>query len=102
MTKAKKQFDWKDYEDLIHQIYTELEPAADVRKNDFIQGKDTGTKRQIDISIRSNIAGHKILIIVQAKKLKKPADINIVGEFDAVIYLTGHISLFQKIHLRHF
>lgn len=85
MQKENKQFDWKDYETLIHKIYTELEPNADVKKNDFIYGKNTNTKRQIDISIRTKIAGHNILIIVQAKKLKKPADVNIVGEFESVI-----------------
>lgn len=85
MEKEKRQFDWKDYEDLIHKIYTELEPSSEVRKNDFIYGNNTKTKRQIDISIRSKIAGHNILMIVQAKKLKKPADVNIVGEFEAVI-----------------
>lgn len=83
--KTKTQFEWKDYEDLIHKIYTELEPNSEVRKNDFIYGRNTKAKRQIDISIRSKIAGHKILMIVQAKKLKKPADMNVVGEFEAVI-----------------
>lgn len=79
MQKENKQFDWKDYETLIHKIYTELEPNAHVKKNDFIYGKNTNIKRQIDISVKTKIAGHNILIIVQAKKLKKPADVNIVG-----------------------
>jgi hypothetical protein len=85
MEKSESQFDWKDYENLIHKIYTELEPDLDVRKNDYIQGRESGKKRQIDISIRSRIAGHKILIIVQAKKLKRQAGIKEIGEFDAVI-----------------
>jgi hypothetical protein len=51
MEKSESQFDWKDYENLIHKIYTELEPDLDVRKNDYIQGKESGKKRQIDISI---------------------------------------------------
>lgn len=76
---------WKDYEDLIHKIYTELEPIADVRLNDHITGIDSQTLRQIDVSIRSKIGIHDILIIVQGKKHKKRADLNIVGEFASVI-----------------
>ncbi|KRT13298.1 hypothetical protein ASU31_25130 [Pedobacter ginsenosidimutans] len=85
MPKEKKDIDWEDYESLIHKIYTELEPTMEVRKNDYIMGRDSKTKRQIDISIRHTIAGHQILMIIQAKKLKRPADINVVGEFSAVI-----------------
>lgn len=82
-TKEKK--DWQSYEELIFQIYRELDPVADVKINDQILGLETQTTRQIDVSIRSNIAGHEILMIVQAKNHKKPADIKIVGEFDSVI-----------------
>ncbi|NEU08381.1 restriction endonuclease [Flavihumibacter sp. R14] len=81
----KEKKDWQSYEELIHQIYKELEPVADVRMNDQILGLETQKQRQIDISIRSTIAGHEILMIVQAKNHKKPADIKIVGEFDSVI-----------------
>jgi hypothetical protein len=42
MEKSESQFDWKDYENLIHKIYTELEPDLDVRINDYIQGKESG------------------------------------------------------------
>jgi hypothetical protein len=42
-------------------------------------------QQQIDVSIRTSVAGHEILIIVQAKDLVRPADVNVVGEFQAVI-----------------
>lgn len=81
----KNKKDWQSYEDLIYQIYKELEPVADVRLNDHIEGLESQKPRQIDISIRSKIAGHDILVVIQAKDHKKRADINVVGEFDSVI-----------------
>lgn len=82
-TESKKN--WKGYEELIHQIYKELEPVADVKLDDHIMGINSQTLRQIDVSIRSSIAGHDILIIIQAKNHKKRADIKVVDEFAAVI-----------------
>jgi hypothetical protein len=81
----KKKTEWQDYEKLIHTIYTELEPLADVRHNDFIEGIESGIKRQIDISVRTKVANHEILMIIQAKNLKHKADIKVIGEFDSVI-----------------
>ena len=76
---------WLEFEKLAAQIYSELQPNAQVKHNDKIKGLETGIERQIDVSIRSEIAGHKILIIVQAKDWKEPADVNAVGEFASVV-----------------
>jgi hypothetical protein len=77
--------DWLDYQKLTADIYGELETAAIVKHDDRIRGLDSGIDRQIDVSIRTAVAGHEILIIVQAKDLARPADVNVVGEFQAVI-----------------
>jgi len=53
--------------------------------DDKILGVESHIERQIDVSIRTTIAGHEILVIVQAKHLSRPADVNVVGEFKAVI-----------------
>lgn len=82
---SESEKNWKDFEELIYSIYKKIEPLADVKHNDFIIGLESNTPRQIDISIRSKIANHEILIIIQAKKTKKRADINVLGEFDSVI-----------------
>lgn len=79
----------KEFEALIAKIYKELSPEATITLNDKIKGRDTGGEREIDVSIRSNVAGHDILIVVQAKDHKTPADINIVGEFKSVIQDIG-------------
>jgi len=75
----------KRYEELIHKIYRELEPHAEVRIDDKIMGSISGIERQIDVSIRTKIAGHDILIIVQAKDHKRKGDVNMVGEFNSVV-----------------
>lgn len=77
--------EWLDYQRLIASIYQDLEQNAVVTHDDKIPGRDTGITRQIDVSIRTDLAGHTILVIVQAKHLSRPADVNIVGEFKSVI-----------------
>jgi hypothetical protein len=74
---------------LVYRIYKELTPYADVRWNDHIWGTNSKTSRQIDISIRTKVANHEILIIIQAKDLKRAADVNIVGTFESVIKDVG-------------
>ncbi len=76
---------WKEYEELATKIYSELQPNASVIHDDKIFGKDSGTKRQIDTSIRAKVAGHDLLIIVQARSPNQKADINDVGEFATVV-----------------
>lgn len=76
---------WKQFEELVAQIYRELTPGAQVIHNDKIQGVESGILRQIDVSIRSKIAGHEILSIIQAKDTSTPADVNVVGEFVSVV-----------------
>jgi hypothetical protein len=80
-----KSVDWKSYEQLAAKIFRKLQPEAIVTHDDSIYGHDSETKRQIDVSIRSNIAGRDILVIVQARDRKKAPDINAVGEFASVI-----------------
>jgi Restriction endonuclease len=77
--------DWLDYQLLAAEIYRDLSPGATVTHDDSIVGRNSGVSRQIDVSIRTDVAGHPILVIVQAKHLKRRADINIVGEFKAVV-----------------
>jgi Restriction endonuclease len=76
---------WLDYQKLVADIYADLEPQAEVKHDDKLAGFESGIMRQIDVSIRTAISGHEILVIVQAKELSRPADVNVVGEFQSVI-----------------
>lgn len=75
---------WKEFEQLAAQIYSELSPTAKVTHNDKVLGIDSGVDRQIDVSIRFKIAGHDVLVVIQARDHDSPADINDVGEFATV------------------
>lgn len=72
--------EWKQFEELAAQIYSELTPAARVTLNDKIVGQ-SGVERQIDVSVRTKVAEHEILIIIDAKDYSEPADIGTVDGF---------------------
>lgn len=77
---------WHDFEVLAARIYSDLAPqGAVIRHNDAILGHQSGIPRQIDVSIRYEIVGHGFLTVVQAKDLSTAADVNVVGEFAAVV-----------------
>lgn len=75
----------REFELLIEKIYKELSPEATIVRNDKIYGYDSGINREIDLSIRSKIANHEVLIIVQAKDYAGKVDINVVGELITVM-----------------
>lgn len=74
---------------MVAAIYKDLEPTAKVVHDEKILGAESGTERQIDVTIRSRIATHEILVIVQAKHRSRPADVNVVGEFRSVVRDVG-------------
>ena len=77
--------DWQEYEKLAARIYSELEPYAQVRHNDRIEGVNSGRKRQIEVSIRAIVADIDLLIVVQAKNYTRPAGISAVEAFASVV-----------------
>jgi len=76
---------WKQFEKLGEKIFKELSPIADVKWNDHVKGHDSGTKRQIDISIRTQIDNHEIFQIIQLKNWKYKANITAIDEFASVV-----------------
>lgn len=85
MSVNVKKIDWKSYEELAAAIYGKLDPNAIVKHDDRVYGYDTEEERQIDVSIRSKVAGHDILVIVQARDRKRAPNVNDVGEFADVV-----------------
>jgi hypothetical protein len=76
---------WLDYQKLAASVYSALENGAVVTHDEKILGKKSNALRQIDVTLRLSVAGHELLIIVQAKDLNRPADVNVVGEFLSVV-----------------
>src|SRR5215469_1369836 len=84
-TKKKPTPRWREFEVLAETILAELQPHAEVKRNDFIEGRLTETKRQIDVPIRWSDGVNSYLTIVQAKDHGRRADIKVVDEFLSVI-----------------
>lgn len=76
-----KKSDWLNYEELACSIYAKLEPKSLVKHNDKIYGHISERPRQIDVSIRSSIGGHEILVIVEAKDRNRAPDVSIIDGF---------------------
>lgn len=72
---------WKEFENLVYEIQRNFAGGAEVKKNDFIMGRDSQTERQIDISIRKKVAQYEILIVIDCKDHTRPIDIKKMGEF---------------------
>jgi hypothetical protein len=77
--------DWKGFEGLAERIARDLHPDATVTLDDHLPGRFTEKKRQIDVSIRWTDTDREHLTVVQARDRSRPADVNAVGEFIAVV-----------------
>jgi hypothetical protein len=78
-----------EYETFIFKAFQRFFPDFKIVKNDKIMGSESGLMREIDVSLRGEVAGADILYITQAKDHSRPADINIIGAFSAVIKDVG-------------
>lgn len=84
--KSKKEHNAKKraedaikFEKTASRIYQLLSPTSKVIHNDIIND------RQIDISVRTQISGHEILIIINTKNQTRKVNVNQVGELFAVM-----------------
>lgn len=76
----------REYELLIANLYRSLEPNAEVKHDDHIYDSTAKITRQIDVSIKSKLAGVDILIIIQVKDYSKnKADVAVVDQFKTII-----------------
>ena len=72
---------WRKYERQIHQELTSVFTDCEFEFDDRIFDKHSKIDRQIDISIRGNIGGNKILGIIDCKHFSKNIDIKIIESF---------------------
>lgn len=80
----------RDYERFVYDKLQRLFPEAQVTLNDRIPGRQSGLLREIDISIKMTVGNTEILYIVSCKdRGKRPADIQVLGEFSSVIKDVG-------------
>lgn len=72
---------WKRFEKLVVNLQKEMSPDAEITLNDKVLGRQTGIKREIDISIRKIVGQFEILIVIDCKDYAKPIDVKKVEEF---------------------
>jgi len=77
--------DWRKYERKIHEELSKVYENCEFEFDDRIFGKYSKINRQIDISIRGEIGGNKILGIIDCKYFSSNIDIKIVESFLGMI-----------------
>ena len=73
--------EWRKYEKRIHNNLQAKFPSCSIIFDDSIFGIFSKTDRQIDISIRGELAGSKLLGIVDCKFYSKKVDVKAVESF---------------------
>ena len=71
---------WLDYEDYVYDTLRSKYPNHRFERDIRPVGK-TGTKRQVDIAIFEQIAGHEIFVVVDCKHYEKKIDVKNVETF---------------------
>lgn len=80
--------DWLQFEKIVFNVYRILyqNQNAIVKHNDYFIGKNSGRKRQIDVSIKFDLPGnHELKIVVSCKNYKKKPNIALIDEFAGLI-----------------
>ncbi|WP_435263475.1 restriction endonuclease [Tenacibaculum sp. nBUS_03] len=72
---------WKEYERILYETLSEIYSNCEIEYDDSIYGLYSKTERQIDFSIRGNLAGKRILGIVDTKYYNKKIDVKVVESF---------------------
>jgi methionyl-tRNA synthetase len=81
--------DYRNLEILVAKIQRQLAPQADVLHNVRLDGRLSGTKRQIDVLVKENIGQYEIKIIIDCKDHKVPVDVKGVEEFEGLLRDVG-------------
>lgn len=74
---------WQKFEDAIEALHRKLHPQAIVKRNDRLPGRNSGGKRQVDVSLRYRLGPTEILIIVEAKRHGRKIDVEELSAFVA-------------------
>lgn len=73
--------DFKDLELLVAKIQKQLAPKARILHNVKLDGRNSGTKRQIDVLVADQIGQYEIRIVIDCKDYATPVDVKGVEEF---------------------
>lgn len=80
----RKDAKWRRFEQLASEVQAALAPDAVVKSPDFVTGI-SGTRREIDISVRQTIGQYQMFIAMDCKDYSKPVDIKAVEAFMGLV-----------------
>jgi hypothetical protein len=73
---------WERFESLVYEIQRDFAGTdARVTHKEYIMGADSKVEREIDISIRQQVAQFPILVVIDCKDYADPVDVKGVEEF---------------------
>src|SRR5713101_8437928 len=73
---------WKRFENLVYEIQKSFSgTTATVTHKEYIMGMDSKVEREIDISIKQQVAQFPILVVIDCKDYADPVDVKSVEEF---------------------
>lgn len=72
---------WKEYEQKLFDFLKKTYPECEIEYDDSIFGIFSKIERQIDFAIRGNLAGKRILGIVDSKYYNKKIDVKVIESF---------------------
>jgi hypothetical protein len=74
---------------LVAKIQKDLAPSAEVVHNIYLPGRNSETKRQIDVLVRQKVGQYVIQIVIDCKDYNKPVDVKGVEEFAGLVHDVG-------------
>ena len=72
---------WKEYENKVEEYFRTRFPKAIIKRNAKMPGRLSGSNRDIDILIESQIFGHSLQIGIECKNWNSKLDVADVGTF---------------------
>jgi hypothetical protein len=64
-----------EFQQLIYLIHHQLAPGAEVTESKFLRDKATGTNREVDIAIETQVGGYALTICVECQKRGRVVDV---------------------------
>jgi hypothetical protein len=79
----------RELEILVAKIQKELAPNAEVLHDAKLDGRQSKTKRQIDVLVSQRIGQYEMLIVLDCKDYARPVDVKGVEEFHGIVKDVG-------------
>jgi hypothetical protein len=68
------------FQDVVAIVHRHMAGDATVEESALLTNRETGAKREVDVVIRTHVAGHDVVVSVEASATSRPADIEWVEQ----------------------